>query len=56
MYKIIFTKSAAKELKKLSNQLIARIIPEIQALASEPRPPNCKKLKRRRKSLSDKSW
>lgn len=45
MYKIIFTKSAAKELKKLSNQLIARIVPEIQALATEPRPTNCKKLK-----------
>lgn len=45
MHKIIFTKSAAKELKKLSNQLIARIVPEIQALATEPRPTNCKKLK-----------
>ncbi|WP_435353926.1 type II toxin-antitoxin system RelE family toxin [Emticicia sp. SJ17W-69] len=45
MYSIIFTKSAAKELRKLSNQLIARIIPEIQLLAIEPRPTNCKKLK-----------
>ncbi len=32
MYKIIFTKSAAKELKRLSNQLIARIVPENQDL------------------------
>jgi mRNA interferase RelE/StbE len=43
-YDVALTSSAAKELKKLSSQLIARIVPRLENLASDPRPPGCKKL------------
>lgn len=33
-YQVIFTKSAERELKKLPNQVIARVIPVIQKLAN----------------------
>jgi mRNA interferase RelE/StbE len=41
------TSSAVKELQKLSGQLIERIVPRLDNLASNPRPPGCKKLKGR---------
>ncbi len=44
-YHVALTSSAAKELKRLSGQLIARIVPRLENLASNPRPPGCKKLK-----------
>ena len=44
-YDVSLTSSAEKELKKLSSQLIARIAPRLENLASNPRPPGCKKLK-----------
>lgn len=43
-YDVALTSSAAKELKKLSGQLVARIVPRLEDLASNPRPPGCKKL------------
>jgi mRNA interferase RelE/StbE len=43
-YDVALTSSAAKELKKLSVQLIARIIPRLENLAANPRPPGCRKL------------
>ena len=43
-YDVALTSSAAKELKKLSRQLIARIAPRLENLASNPRPPGCRKL------------
>jgi mRNA interferase RelE/StbE len=43
-YHVALTSSAAQELKKLSSQLIARIVPRLETLASNPRPPGCKKL------------
>jgi mRNA interferase RelE/StbE len=43
-YNVALTSSAAKELKKLSGQLIARIVPRLEGLASNPRPSGCKKL------------
>ena len=43
-YDVALTSSAAKELKKLSGQLIARIVPRLENLAFDPRPPGCKKL------------
>ena len=43
-YHVALTSSAAKELKKLSGQLIARIVPRLEDLSSNPRPPGCKKL------------
>ncbi len=44
-YKITITKSAAKELAKLPLEAIDRIQVAVNALASDPRPTNCKKLK-----------
>jgi mRNA interferase RelE/StbE len=44
-YRVVLTSSAEKELKELSAQLNARIVPSLENLASNPRPPGCKKLK-----------
>ena len=44
-YRVVLTSSAEKELKELSAQLNARIVPRLENLASNPRPPGCKKLK-----------
>ena len=43
-YKVALTSSAAKELQKLPNPLVARIFPRIENLSSNPRPPGCKKM------------
>jgi mRNA interferase RelE/StbE len=43
-YHVALTSSAEKELKRLSSQLIARIVSRLENLASNPRPPGCKKL------------
>jgi mRNA interferase RelE/StbE len=39
------TSSAEREIKKLSGQLVARIMPRLENLASNPRPSGCKKLR-----------
>jgi mRNA interferase RelE/StbE len=44
-YRLALTSSAEKELKKLSAQLVARTVPRLESLASEPRPFSSKKLK-----------
>ena len=44
-YDVELTSSAEKELKMLSGQLIARMVPRLESLASNPRPPGCKKLR-----------
>ena len=44
-YRVVLASSAARELKRLSCQLNERIVPRIEKLASNPRPPGCKKLK-----------
>jgi mRNA interferase RelE/StbE len=44
-YRVVLTSSAEKELKRLSAQLNARIVPRLEDLADNPRPPGCKKLK-----------
>ena len=44
-YRVALTSSADKELKKLPGQLIARIVPCVESLSSEPRPIGCKKLR-----------
>ncbi len=44
-YQLVFSKSAEKDLKKLSIQLIAKILPVLLSLEDEPRPIGCKKLK-----------
>lgn len=44
-YSVAFASSAEKELKKLPGELIARMVPQVENLASNPRPSGCKKLK-----------
>ena len=44
-YAVTFSRAARKELEKLSPQMVQRIFPKIESLATEPRPANCKKLK-----------
>ena len=44
IYNVALTSSAAKELHKLSGQLLARIVSRLEKFASNPRPPGCKKL------------
>jgi mRNA interferase RelE/StbE len=43
-YDVALTSSAERELKKLSGQWTARIVPRLENLASNPRPFGCKKL------------
>ena len=50
-YRVALTASAEKELHRLSSQMVARIVPRLEQLASAPRPPGCKKLKG-----GDKEW
>ncbi|MCF8235400.1 MAG: type II toxin-antitoxin system RelE/ParE family toxin [Bacteroidales bacterium] len=45
MYRILFTKSAEKELFKLSNQEIERILKKIKSLSTNPKPSDAIKLK-----------
>ena len=44
-YQVEVKPSARKELARLPAQLIARIVPRLENLSSNPRPPGCKKLK-----------
>ena len=44
-YDVELTSSAERELKMLSGQLITRMVPRLEDLASNPRPPGCKKLR-----------
>jgi mRNA interferase RelE/StbE len=44
-YSITFARSARKELESLNAPLIQRIFPKIEALAKEPRPKGCLKLR-----------
>ena len=50
-YRLVFTATSAKELKRLPNPLIARIASRLESLTSNPRPPGCKKL-----AGGDKEW
>jgi mRNA interferase RelE/StbE len=43
-YRVVLTSSAERELKKLPSDVVARIVPRLQTLASNPRPAGCKKL------------
>jgi mRNA interferase RelE/StbE len=45
-YKIIFTRSARKELEALDASLVNRIFPKIESLAVRPRPRSSRKLQR----------
>jgi len=50
-YRVALARSAEKELQGLSRALVARIVSHLERLATEPRPPGCKKLKG-----GDKEW
>jgi len=44
-YTITFAQSARKELERLSASVVSRIFPRIEALAQNPRPLGCRKLR-----------
>ena len=44
-YSITFACSACKELDDLDVTVINRVFPKIEALANNPRPPGCRKLR-----------
>jgi len=43
-YKVVFIRSARRELEKLPSQISNRILQKIELLEKEPRPKGCKKL------------
>ena len=43
-YTIVLTRGAGKELDKLDRPVLNRVVPQIDALANEPRPAGCRKL------------
>jgi mRNA interferase RelE/StbE len=45
VYKVVFSAHAAKQFRKLGDEVKQRLRPHIRALATHPRPPNVKKLK-----------
>ena len=44
-YSVRFVRSARKELDELPDAALQRVFPKIEALAENPRPPGCKKLR-----------
>ena len=46
-YQVRITKSAQKQLDKIPSQIATKLFDLIQSLATNPRPPGCKKLKGR---------
>jgi len=43
-YRVDFSRSAAKELRKIDKQWIPKIVDAAEALGADPRPNGCKKL------------
>ena len=44
MYRVLLERAAEKDLARLSSEIRDRVIGAIQALATNPRPPGCRKL------------
>ncbi|HPC62804.1 MAG TPA: type II toxin-antitoxin system RelE/ParE family toxin [Verrucomicrobiota bacterium] len=44
MYRVLLERAAEKDLSRLSSLMHDRVIAAIQALATNPRPPGCRKL------------
>jgi mRNA interferase RelE/StbE len=44
MYRVFLERAAEKDLNRLSSEIHDRVIAAIRGLASEPRPPGCRKL------------
>ncbi|OSZ82872.1 plasmid stabilization protein [Chitinophagaceae bacterium IBVUCB1] len=51
MYTIVVSHSAEKDLERLPNAILKRVVIAIDGLASEPRPSGCKKLKGEKEQL-----
>ena len=43
-YELVFRKSVAKDLRRIPNADVARILERIRGLTNDPRPPGCEKL------------
>jgi mRNA interferase RelE/StbE len=43
-YELVFRKSVAKDLRRVPNDDVARILERIRSLADDPRPAGCEKL------------
>jgi mRNA interferase RelE/StbE len=44
MYSLLLERAAEKDLSRLSSEMHDRVIVAIQSLATNPRPPGCRKL------------
>lgn len=44
MYRVLLARAAEKDLSSLTPEIHDRVIAAIQALATDPRPPGCRKL------------
>ena len=44
MYRVFLERAAEKDLNRLSSEIHDRVITAIRGLASDPRPPGCRKL------------
>ena len=44
MYEVHLERTAERDLRRLSAQVFYRIIPRIEALSDDPRPPGCHKI------------
>ncbi len=44
VYRLLLERSAERDLARLSSKIHDRVIAAVQALASNPRPPGCRKL------------
>jgi mRNA interferase RelE/StbE len=44
MYRVLLERAAEKDLARLSSEVHDRVISAIRGLASDPRPPGCRKL------------
>jgi mRNA interferase RelE/StbE len=44
MYRVLLERTAEKDLARLSSEIHDRVITAIRALATNPRPPGCRKL------------
>ncbi len=44
MYEVYLERSAERDLKKLPSEAFHRIIPNLKALADNPKPPGCRKI------------
>jgi len=44
MYRVFLERAAEKDIKRLSSEVHDRVIIAIRGLASDPRPPGCRKL------------